>query len=183
VWRSRTRHRRARLLSPLPRRRVAVFFLLADEPHQPSSPTPALRPVATEVRTSFSFPPRTPRPSSRGVGRVVRTAPPPLVMPAIEPGLGISCALSTARFPFLASFTHLLSLAPCRCRGLSRHRGRDPGMRMCVPSRTPMCRCTRARAHAVERAKAVPLALPSPLAPNLVVPLTAPLWPSPCKLP
>jgi hypothetical protein len=56
VGRSRTRRRRAHLLPLLPRRRVAVFFLLADKPRRPPSLTHALRPVATEVRTSFSRP-------------------------------------------------------------------------------------------------------------------------------
>jgi hypothetical protein len=78
--RSRTRRRRARLLPLLPRRCTTVFFLHADEPRRPSSPMPALRPVATKVRTS--------RPSSRGGTRRSHLAatPPPLVMPAIEPG-------------------------------------------------------------------------------------------------
>jgi hypothetical protein len=59
--RSRTRHRQAHLppLLPLPpRRRAAVIFVFlpADEPHHLSSPTPALRPVATKVRTSIPLP-------------------------------------------------------------------------------------------------------------------------------
>jgi hypothetical protein len=48
------------------RRHVVVCFLLADEPCRLSSLTPALRPVATKVRTSFPCPLWTPRPSSRG---------------------------------------------------------------------------------------------------------------------
>jgi hypothetical protein len=54
--RSRPRRRRACLLPLPPRRRAAVLFLLADEPRRPSSPTPALWPVATKVRTSFPLP-------------------------------------------------------------------------------------------------------------------------------
>jgi hypothetical protein len=72
--RGRTHRRRARLLPLLPRRHVVVFFLLADKPRRPSSLTPVLRPVATEVRTSFPCPLWTPRPSSRGE-RDARTAP------------------------------------------------------------------------------------------------------------
>jgi hypothetical protein len=73
--RSQTRRRRARLLALLPHHHAVVFILLADEPHRPSSPTPTLRPVATEVRTSFPCPLWTPRPSSRGE-RDAPTAPP-----------------------------------------------------------------------------------------------------------
>jgi hypothetical protein len=84
--RRRSRRRQARLP---PRRRIAVVFLRVDEPHHLSSPMPALWPVDTKVRTTF--PPAlcgTPRPSSRGGTRHSHraTAPPPLVMPAIEPG-------------------------------------------------------------------------------------------------
>jgi hypothetical protein len=58
--RSRTRRRRERLLPLLPllaRRRAAafLFFLLAGKPHHHTTPTPALRPVATEVRTTASL--------------------------------------------------------------------------------------------------------------------------------
>jgi hypothetical protein len=68
--------------------RVAVFFLLADELRRPLSPTPALRPVATKVRKSSPLPSVDARPSSRGRTRRSHyaAAPPPLVMPAIEPG-------------------------------------------------------------------------------------------------
>jgi hypothetical protein len=59
--RSRTRRRQAHLpplLPLLPRRRAAVVFVFlpADEPRHLSSPTPALRPVATKVRTSIPLP-------------------------------------------------------------------------------------------------------------------------------
>jgi hypothetical protein len=53
---SRPRRHRARLLPLPPRHRAAVFFLLTDDLRRPSSPTPALRPVATKVRTSFPLP-------------------------------------------------------------------------------------------------------------------------------
>jgi hypothetical protein len=53
---SRPRRRQARLLPLPPRRRTAVVFLLADKLRRLSSPTPALRPVATKVRTSFPQP-------------------------------------------------------------------------------------------------------------------------------
>jgi hypothetical protein len=54
---SRTRRERLLPLLPLlPRRRAAafLFFLLAGKPHRHTTPTPALRPVATEVRTPAS---------------------------------------------------------------------------------------------------------------------------------
>jgi hypothetical protein len=56
--RIRTRRRQAHLPPLPPRRRTAVVFVFlpADEPHYLSSPTPALRPVATKVRTSFPLP-------------------------------------------------------------------------------------------------------------------------------
>jgi hypothetical protein len=54
--RSRPRSRRVRLLPLPPRRCAAVFFLLANKSRRPSSPTPALRPVAPKVRTSFPLP-------------------------------------------------------------------------------------------------------------------------------
>jgi hypothetical protein len=76
--RSRTRRRRERLvplLPLLPRRRVAFAFLPADEPRHRTSPAPALRPVATKVRTTVSLPMWMPRPSSRG-GTCSRFAPP-----------------------------------------------------------------------------------------------------------
>jgi hypothetical protein len=63
IW---TRHHQGRLLPLLQRCHAAVFFLFADEPRRPSSPTPALRPVATKVTPSFPCPLWTPRPSSRG---------------------------------------------------------------------------------------------------------------------
>jgi hypothetical protein len=69
--RSRTRRRRERLLPLLPllpRRRAAafLFFLLAGKPHHHSTPMPALRLVATEVRTTASPLLWLLRPSSRG---------------------------------------------------------------------------------------------------------------------
>jgi hypothetical protein len=78
--RSRTRRHRERLLPLLPllpRRRAAafLFFLLASKPHHHTTPTPALGPVATKVRTTASLPMWMPRPSSRG-GTRSRTAPP-----------------------------------------------------------------------------------------------------------
>jgi hypothetical protein len=86
--RSRTRRRREHLvplLPVLPRRRATTFvFLPADEPHHHTSLTPALRPVATKVRTTASLPMWMPRPSSRG-GTRSRSAL-PLVMPAFVPG-------------------------------------------------------------------------------------------------
>jgi hypothetical protein len=59
--RSRTRRRQAHLPPLLllpPRRRAAVIFVFlpADEPRHLCSPTPALQPVATKVRTSFPLP-------------------------------------------------------------------------------------------------------------------------------
>jgi hypothetical protein len=51
--RSQFLRRQARLPPLPPRRRAAVIFLRADEPRHLSSPTPALRPVATKLRTSF----------------------------------------------------------------------------------------------------------------------------------
>jgi hypothetical protein len=56
--RSRTRRRQAHLPPLPPRRRTAVIFVFlpADEPHHLSSPTPALRPVDTKVRTTFPLP-------------------------------------------------------------------------------------------------------------------------------
>jgi hypothetical protein len=54
--RSRTHRRRARLFLLLPRRHAAVSFLPVDEPCRPSSPTPALRPVATQVRDGLFSP-------------------------------------------------------------------------------------------------------------------------------
>jgi hypothetical protein len=87
--RSRSRRHQARLPPLPPRRRVAVVFLPADEPHHLSSPTPALRPVATKGGTRCSH--RT-------------AAPPQLVIPAIEPGWDdfLTCvtALANARAPF-----------------------------------------------------------------------------------
>jgi hypothetical protein len=50
---SRSRRRQARLPPLPPRRRAVVVFLPANESRHLSSPTPALRPVATKVRTSF----------------------------------------------------------------------------------------------------------------------------------
>jgi hypothetical protein len=80
--RSQTRRHQGRLLPLLQRRHAVVFFLLTDEPCRPSSPTPALRPVATKVRTSF--PALYGRPGLRAEGnatlaprhRAARTAPP-----------------------------------------------------------------------------------------------------------
>jgi hypothetical protein len=43
---------------------VVFVFLPADEPRHLTPPTPALRPVATKVRTSTPLPFWTPRPSS-----------------------------------------------------------------------------------------------------------------------
>jgi hypothetical protein len=54
--RSRSRRRQVRLPPLPPCRRAAVVFLLADEPPHLSSPTPALWPMATKVRTSFPLP-------------------------------------------------------------------------------------------------------------------------------
>jgi hypothetical protein len=55
--------------------------------HRSSSPSPALRHMATMVRTSFPTL-WMPQPSSRGGTPLFATAPPrlPLVMPAFEPG-------------------------------------------------------------------------------------------------
>jgi hypothetical protein len=106
--RSRTCRRRERLLPLLPllpRRRAAAFvFFPADEPHHHTAPTPALRPVATKVRTTASFLMWMPLPSSRG-GTGSRSAP-PLVMPAFVPGWDKS-------FAGVAAFVdaRLLSLA------------------------------------------------------------------------
>jgi hypothetical protein len=78
--RSRTRRRHAHLpplLPLLPRRHAAAafVFLPADESRHRTSPTPALRLVATKVRTSTPLPLWTPRPSSRE-GTCRHTAPP-----------------------------------------------------------------------------------------------------------
>jgi hypothetical protein len=59
--RSRTRRRQAHLpplLPLLPRHRTTVVFVFlpADEPRHLSSPTPALWPMATKVRTSIPLP-------------------------------------------------------------------------------------------------------------------------------
>jgi hypothetical protein len=73
--RSRTRRERLLPLLPLlPRRRATafLFFLLAGKPHRPTTPMPALRPVATEVRTPAS--PLLWLPGHRA--GVERTAPP-----------------------------------------------------------------------------------------------------------
>jgi hypothetical protein len=92
--RSRTLRRRGRLhplLPLLPRRRAAALvFFPAGEPHHHSTPMPALRPVATEVRTTASLLLWVPQPSSRG--RTHRCSTPPLVMPAFVPGWDdVSC--------------------------------------------------------------------------------------------
>jgi hypothetical protein len=105
--RSRTRRRRERLLPLLPLlplRLVAafLFFLLTGKPHNHTTPSPALRPVATKVRTTASLPMWTPRPSSRG-GTCSRTAPPRLRASACDAGL-------------LAKLGQLV----CRCRCLRR---------------------------------------------------------------
>jgi hypothetical protein len=106
--RSQTCRRQAHLPPLPPRRRAAVVFVFlpADEARHLSSPTPALRPVATKVRTSF-LPALCGHPDLRAEGeRVARTAPPPLVMPAIEPGwdefLAGAAAFTNARAVCLA---------------------------------------------------------------------------------
>jgi hypothetical protein len=77
--RSRTRRRRERLLPLLPllpRHRAAAFiFFPADEPHHHTAPMPALRPVATKMRTTASLLMWMLRPSSRG-GTRSRSVPP-----------------------------------------------------------------------------------------------------------
>jgi hypothetical protein len=139
--RSRTRHRRERLLPLLPllpRRRAAafLFFLLAGEPHRHTTPTPALWPVATEVRTTASLLLWLPRPSSRGGTH--RCSAPPLVMPAFVPGWDEVCCrcaafFNTCRFLGLAFpcrrcppcvATRVRDAAPSRSRSRSRLRSR-----------------------------------------------------------
>jgi hypothetical protein len=108
------------LLPLLPRRRAAAFvFLPADELHHHTTPTPALRPVATKVRTTASLPMWMPRPSSRG-GTRSRSAP-PLVMPAFVPGWDNSFAGAAAfvdarslSWPSLS--LSMLIAVPCRSR-------------------------------------------------------------------
>jgi hypothetical protein len=89
--RSRTRRRRERLLPLLPllpRRRAAAFvFLPVDEPHHHTSPTPALRPVATQGEDDC-FPAHVDAPAfaPRWNAQSLRAAAPSLVMPAFVPG-------------------------------------------------------------------------------------------------
>jgi hypothetical protein len=134
--RSRTSRRREHLLPLLPRRRAAAsfVFLPTDEPRHRTSPTPALRPVATKVRMTTSLPLWTPRPSSRG-GTCRRSAP-PLVMPAFVPGWVNSFAgaaafvdarsLSGLAYPSRCRTScraaRVRDAAPCRSRSRSRSR-------------------------------------------------------------
>jgi hypothetical protein len=78
--RSRTRRCQAHLpplipLLPQHRAAVAFVFLPAVESRHRTSPTPALRHVATKVRTNSPLPFWMPRPLSRG-GTCRRTMPP-----------------------------------------------------------------------------------------------------------
>jgi hypothetical protein len=99
VGRSRTCCHRARLLPLLPRHRATVFFFLTDKDAPPFLPTPALRPVATEVRT------RSPRSSEDA--------------PAFEPGGDAPFALlCRAAATGDAGHRARLGYFSCRCRRL-----------------------------------------------------------------
>jgi hypothetical protein len=137
--RSRSRRRQARLPPLPPRRRAAVVFLPADEPRHLSSPTSALQPRGHQGENELSpCPLWTPRPSSRGGTRCSHrtAAPPPLVMPAIEPDWD----------DFLAGAAALTDMrarhSPTKPSPSSRRVPRRPGRR-CDP--TPARSCSRAR--------------------------------------
>jgi hypothetical protein len=132
-------HRLLLLLHP-----VVVFFR-ADEPHLSSSPTPALRPGATKVRTRFTTHLWMPRPSSRGGHRVHHRVASHAAgdEPGWESFLTSVDAVVAARAAPLA----FLPCFPCFLSRVSR-----PGRRVAVAAIVVTPACTRARSRAHSRA-------------------------------
>jgi hypothetical protein len=124
--RTRTRGSQARLrppassASPSPRRRsvspTSAASFLVTAPHT-SSPTPALRPVATQVRTPFLLPCGRHGHRAEAEPPPHHAAAPPLVMPAIEPD-------------WVAIF--------CRCRRLRRRARHPPSLSPLAVGRRPV---------------------------------------------
>jgi hypothetical protein len=168
--RSRTRHERLHPLLPLPPRRRAatlLFFLLAAEPHHHSTPMPALRPVATEVRTTSPLPMWMPRPSGRGGNALLPRAA------AGEAGLHARLGLFVAGAAAFVDTRRSLGLAiPCRrcppcAPSRSRSRSRSCShsrLRSCASPRRPDAPRRRAPQHAHVSIPGARLSLgPSPL--------------------